>query len=85
MDNKTGITITPRVEKIEKIMVRPAEAAAMLSMSRSRLYELLASGAIPSIRFDNGRTLRIPRAAIEKLAADAMSGSQPERTRADER
>ena len=47
----------------------------MLSVSRSRLYELLASGAIPSIRFDNGRTLRIPRAALEKLAADAMAAA----------
>ena len=44
----------------------------MLSMSRSRLYELLASGAIPSVRFDNGRTLRIPRVALEKLARDAL-------------
>lgn len=57
---------------VEKILVRPAEAAAMLSMSRSRLYELLASGAIPSVRFDNGRTLRIPRVALEKLARDAL-------------
>ena len=60
---------------VEKILVRPAEAAAMLSMSRSRLYELLASGAIPSIRFDNGRTLRIPLAALEKLVADAMAAA----------
>jgi excisionase family DNA binding protein len=59
---------------VEKVFVRPVEAAAMLSMSRSRLYELLASGAIPSVRFDGGRTIRVPRAALEKLARDAIAG-----------
>lgn len=65
---------------VEKIFVRPVEAAAMLSVSRSRLYELLASGAIPFIRLDNGRTLRVPRAAIERLARDAMNPRDGEDT-----
>jgi excisionase family DNA binding protein len=63
------------MQKMEPMFVRPAEAAAMLSMSRTRLYELLASGAIPSVRFDNGRTLRIPLAALKKIVSDAMQGS----------
>jgi excisionase family DNA binding protein len=66
---------TQTTHPIEKILVRPAEAAAMLSISRSRVYELLASGAIPAVRLDNGRTLRIPRAALEKLAENAMEAA----------
>jgi excisionase family DNA binding protein len=64
------------MQKMEPMFVRPAEAAAMLSMSRTRLYELLASGAIPSVRFDNGRTLRIPLAALKKIVSDAMQSSE---------
>jgi excisionase family DNA binding protein len=59
------------MERIEPLFLRPVEAAAMLGVSRSRLYEMLNSGAIPSVRLQ-GRTWRIPKAAIEKLATDAM-------------
>ena len=39
------------------------EAAEALAISRSRLYELMASGAIASIRIDGSR--RIPLTALE--------------------
>ena len=59
------------MEKIEPMFLRPIEAAALLNVSRTRLYEMLNTGAIPAVRLD-GRTWRIPRAALEKLAAQAM-------------
>ena len=34
---------------LEKILLRPAEAAEMIGVSRSKIYELIASGAIPSV------------------------------------
>jgi excisionase family DNA binding protein len=40
------------------------EAAEALAISRSKLYELLASGAIDSIRIGGSR--RIPLAALEE-------------------
>ncbi len=46
----------------------------MLSVSRTRLYEMLNAGTIPAVRLE-GRTWRIPRAALERLVADAMGGS----------
>jgi excisionase family DNA binding protein len=52
-------------------MVRPVEAAAMLSISRSSVYELVASGALPSVRV-GGRMVRIPVAAIRRMAESAM-------------
>jgi len=50
----------------QKLLIRPVEAATLLSVSRSSIYELIASGAVPSVRI--GRMLRIPVAAIRKLA-----------------
>jgi excisionase family DNA binding protein len=55
---------------MEKLFVRPIEAAQMLGISRSKLYEMLAAEQIPSIRM--GGVLRIPLAALKKLADDAM-------------
>ncbi len=55
--------------KPEQILVRPVDAAAMLSVSRSSVYELIASGALPSVRV--GRMLRVPVAAIRRLAEQA--------------
>jgi excisionase family DNA binding protein len=62
------------IEPIEPVLLRPLQAARMLSVSRSRVYEMLRSGSLPAVRLD-GRTWRIPRAALEKLAADAMQSS----------
>jgi excisionase family DNA binding protein len=53
---------------IEKILLRPAEAAEMIGVSRSKIYELIASGAIPSVRLQDGRMIRIPVAALKTLA-----------------
>jgi excisionase family DNA binding protein len=58
--------------KVEPIFLRPVEAARILNVSRSRLYEMLHAGTIPAVRLE-GRTWRVPRAALEKLAADAMA------------
>lgn len=43
---------------MEKILMRPTEVAQMLSIGKSTIYELLATGEIPSIRI--GRSIRIP-------------------------
>ena len=62
------------MERIEPLFLRPIEAARLLGVSRTRIYEMLNTGSIPAVRLE-GRTWRIPRAAIEKLAHDAMNAS----------
>jgi excisionase family DNA binding protein len=57
----------------QKLLVRPVEAATMLSVSRSSIYELIASGAVPSVRI--GRMIRVPVAAIQRLAERADNRS----------
>jgi excisionase family DNA binding protein len=57
--------------KIERLLLRPAEAAEILGVSRSKLYELIAQGKIPSVRLDEGRLIRVPVAALKALVESA--------------
>ena len=45
-----------------RLLLTVSEAAEMLAISRSKLYELIASNAIRSVRIDGSR--RIPIAAL---------------------
>ena len=44
------------------LLLRPVEAAEAIGIGRSKVYELLASGELPSIRI--GNSVRVP---IDKL------------------
>ena len=48
--------------------LRPAEVAPMLNITTGRLYQLLASREIPSVKV--GGAIRIPRQAWEQWLAD---------------
>lgn len=47
---------------MEKLCYTPTEAAALLGMGRTKVYELMAGGQIASIRI--GRSRRIPATAL---------------------
>lgn len=47
---------------MERLLVRPTEAAELLGVSRSKIYELLASGELPSVKI--GKSIRVP---VEEL------------------
>jgi excisionase family DNA binding protein len=48
--------------------LRVEEAAALLRISRSSAYEAAARGELPIVKF--GRRLRVPRAALARLAGE---------------
>lgn len=50
-----------------KVLLKPEEAAARLSISRAACYQLLAKGELRSVSV--GRSRRIPVAAIEDFVA----------------
>jgi excisionase family DNA binding protein len=55
------------------VLLRPEEVGRILDISRSKTYQLLASGALPSIRA--GKSIRVPRAALEKwIEANTVGG-----------
>ena len=57
--------------RVEPLLYRPAEAAAVLRVSPSKLYELMISGEVPWMRL--GAVRRVPVEAIRQLAG----GSHP--------
>lgn len=49
---------------VEPLLVRVEEAARILSLSRSTIYEMLDAGELPSVR--RGAARRIPVAALRE-------------------
>jgi excisionase family DNA binding protein len=47
---------------MDRLLLRPIEAAEAIGIGRSKVYELLASGELPSIRI--GSSIRVP---VEQL------------------
>ena len=54
------------------------EAARLLRVGRSAAYEAVRAGEIPTIRI--GRSIRVPRVALEALLAGEPGQGQPEPT-----
>lgn len=66
-------------------LLRPSDVAPLLGVSTSRVYQMLAAGAIPHVRVAG--VIRIPRAAwstwiqsqadraLERVRADGREGS----------
>jgi excisionase family DNA binding protein len=48
----------------DRLLLRITEAAALLGIGRSKMFELLASGEIPVIRL--GRVVRVPREGLRE-------------------
>jgi excisionase family DNA binding protein len=56
---------------VTRLQLTVPEAAEALAISRSKLYQLLASGAIVSIRIDGSR--RIPLTALEEYVTRLLA------------
>ena len=56
--------------RVDKILLTPEEAAERLSIGRTLVYELIARGAIASVRV--GRARRIPVAALERYVEQLL-------------
>jgi len=52
-------------EQGSRLTLTVLEVAALLRISRGSCYEAIHAGQIPSLRF--GRSIRIPRYALEQL------------------
>ena len=44
---------------MERLLLRPAETAEAIGVSRRKVYELIATGEIPSIKLSGG-SVRVP-------------------------
>lgn len=63
---------------MERLLLRPTEAADVIGIGRSKVYELLARGELPSIRIDG--SIRVPmdelRQWIAQKAREGAHGNQ---------
>jgi excisionase family DNA binding protein len=57
---------------MEKLLLTPEEAAERLSVGRSRIFELIGSGRLRSVRL--GASRRIPTSALVEFV-DELSAS----------
>ncbi len=61
---------------MDKLLLTPQEAAQVLGIGRSKLYQLMRAGTVASVRIGSCR--RIPAASlpalIAQLEADASNG-----------
>ena len=56
---------------MEKLLLRPIEAAEAIGVGRSKVYSLLASGELPSIRI--GGSVRVPVDALRSWIARQLA------------
>ena len=52
---------------MEPLLLRVHEAAKAIGLGRSKTYELVASGVLPSVRL--GRSIRVPAQAVREFVA----------------
>lgn len=64
-----------RATAMEPLLLRPEEAARLLDLGRSTLYQLIGGGELPSVTI--GRARRIPLAALRAWIAARTSGGIP--------
>lgn len=57
----------------DPLVLSVTEAAHLLGVGRNHLYDLIADGQIPHVRF--GRLIKIPRSTLETWLADQASVS----------
>ena len=67
---------------MQRFLLRPVEAARVLSIGRSKLYELLASGRLASVTIDGCRRIRIEdlESFVASLEPTQTSASHPLRS-----
>ena len=59
---------------MEKLLLRESEARAVVGLGKTKFYELLASGAIPS--FKVGRARVVPTSALRQWIADQLGAER---------
>ena len=60
--------------KDRRLVLRAEEVAEELGIGRWKVYEMMATGELPTIRI--GRLVRVPRAALERWIEERTSTGQ---------
>jgi excisionase family DNA binding protein len=60
-------------------LLRIPEAAAELSIGRSRLYELIAAGELQAVKIGE-RGVRVPQSELDRFVAERLTNTSAART-----
>lgn len=61
---------------MERLLYRAEDAARLLSLSRAKVYELIARGELRCVHV--GRAMRIPRQELERFCQKLLEVQQDE-------
>ncbi|HEY8479837.1 MAG TPA: helix-turn-helix domain-containing protein [Spirillospora sp.] len=61
------MTTGTKGDDLEPLLLKPERVAMLLSIGRTKVYELMRSGALPSVRFGGSR--RVPATALRDFVA----------------
>jgi excisionase family DNA binding protein len=61
--------------RVDKLLLTPEEAADVLSIGRSKVYELISDGRLPSVRIDASR--RVPISALVEFVEHLQEQREP--------
>jgi len=70
----TAERLTPQAANLPFRLLRAAEVADVLGISRSKAYLMAASGQLPSVRL--GRSLRVPLDRLQQWIASQVTGGE---------
>ena len=62
---------------MELLLLRVEEASRVLGLGRSKVYQMIACGELPSITF--GRSRRVPAEALRQWVAARVADTQGDR------
>lgn len=65
------------MSQMDAFLLKPEEAAKVLGLGRSKLYELIQTGQIPSLRV--GRARRIPVEALRRWVDKQLEAAEGSR------
>lgn len=60
---------------MDKLVLKAMDVANLLGICRSRVYEMMDSGELPSIKM--GRSKRVPVRALNQWIDDRCTGGKP--------
>lgn len=60
------------------LVLKPDQAAALLGIGRTKVYELIAAGDLPTITVYAGGPVRITRAAVDAYVAARVRAAETE-------
>lgn len=72
MTDETRERIGSLERRGDSLLYRPEYAAELLGIGRSKLFELMATGQLESVKI--GRSRRIPRVSLEALVEGLRGG-----------